>query len=165
MPDDTSPIQYASPGLAELPADRLLRRIVAWTAIAYGANALARTALHVVLAKGWAAAPPNMSWSLEGGWNTAVFLVQSAAMAALVAGGVLALRRSRACVAVLRGSVACWVLLSVVGLAMLVRTNPTYASYWSTPAAAAVNAAHFLEGLCLPVLILLLTLPLARRMF
>jgi hypothetical protein len=44
-------------------------------------------------------------------------------------------------------------------------TNPTYRSYWSTPGAAAVEGLGFLNGLWLPALLVLLTLPpLARRM-
>ena len=162
---DTAPwIEYASQGL-ELPADQLLRRIVGWTAIMYGGEAVIGTALHVALARGWVASPSSMSWSLDGGWNIIVMHAQTLAMTALVTGGVLMLRRSPASVVVMRASIASSIVLAVLGLAMTLRASPVYASYLSTPATATVYTVQYLRGLWLPVLIVLLTLPpLARRM-
>jgi hypothetical protein len=56
-------------------------------------------------------------------------------------------------------------MLTVAGLAATLLHNPNYASYWSTPAAAAFQALQSLHGLYVPALLGLLTLPpLARRM-
>ncbi|HEV2295416.1 MAG TPA: hypothetical protein VGR35_16315 [Tepidisphaeraceae bacterium] len=158
------PIEYASDAL-EQPADRLLRHIVGWSGIAYGGKALLGSALHVALAKGWVATPPNMSWSFDGRWDLLQMVVAAMTNTALLCGGVLLLNRSRSSVIVLRASAGFTIALAVVGLAMAMRQNATYASYWSTPATATSNALGFLGGLWLPVLIVLLTLPpLARRM-
>jgi hypothetical protein len=59
MSDLGLPIDHASQD-AELPADRLLRRILAWSAIAYGADGVIQNALFIALAKKWVASPPNM---------------------------------------------------------------------------------------------------------
>jgi hypothetical protein len=164
MSDTVSPIEYAPQGL-ELPSDGLLRHIIAWAAIVYGGDAVIGAALHVALAKGWAASPPSMSWSLDGEWDAPLMAAQTLAMSALLIGGVLMLRRSRACFVVLRASIGCSICLTVLNLVLVLRDNPVYASYWSTPAAAAVNALQFWRGLWLPVLLVLLTLPpFARRM-
>jgi hypothetical protein len=157
-------IEYAPPGL-EAPADRLLRRIVAWSAIVYGAEALVVKTLHVALSRGWLASPSTMSWSLDGGWSRIMMAAQALTMLAMLIGGVLMLRRSRACLVILRAGVACSIVLAILSLAMAMRASPVYRSYWSTPAAAAVNAMDFMGNLWLPILIVLLTLPpLARRM-
>jgi len=112
MPEPAGLIQYASEG-EELPADRLLRRTVAGAAIAYGAEAIIRTALHVGLTREWLASPSTMTWAFNLG----------------------------------------------------MRAEPLYRDYWSTPAAAAMEASQLTRGCWLLVLIVLLTLPpLARRM-
>ena len=164
MTEPAPTIAYASEAY-EAPADRLLRHVVAWTALVLGGNALVTTALHAALAKGWVASPPNMSWSLGTGWGAVVLGANMLTNIGLAVGAVLLLRRSRASLAILRASVACSLVLSVLGLAMLIIGNPTYRSYWSTPAAAALYAIQFLGGVWDEVLIVLLTLPpLARRM-
>jgi hypothetical protein len=164
MTDAAPLIEYGS-GAHEPPADRLLRRIVAWAAILYGGEALISAALHVALSGGWVASPSTMSWRLDGGWDLVVMGAHKVAMSALLIGGVLMLRRSRASVVVLRASVACAIVLAILGQALAMRGSPVYASYWSTPASAAMYAMQFLRSLWLPVLIVLLTLPpLARRM-
>jgi len=161
---DAMPIDYASDAL-EQPADRLLRRIIGWSGIAYGGKGLLGKALHVALAKGWVASPPNMSWSFDGRWDLIQMVGSTVTDAALLYGGILLLNRSRSSVIVLRASAGFAIALAVVGLAMAMRQNATYASYWSTPGTAMSNALHFLGGLWLPVLIVLITLPpLARRM-
>jgi len=161
---DTVPIAYASDDL-EQPADRLLRRIIGWSGVAYGGMALLGSALHVALAKGWLATPRTMGWNLGGRWGLLQMVLGAVTNAALLCGGVLLLNRSRASVPVLRASAGFAIALAVVGTGMAIRESTTYASYWSTPATATFNALRFLGGLWLPVLILLLTLPpLARRM-
>ena len=56
-------------------------------------------------------------------------------------------------------------VLSVLSLLATFHDNPTYASYWTTPAACAVQAAQYFLALLLPLLLFLLVLPpLARRM-
>lgn len=163
MSNAAPPINYALSDL-EQPADRLLRRIIAWVAIACGGVAICSSALHVALSKGWLASPTSMSWDLRGGWDLVLMAAQTLTRCALVVGGVLMLNRSRASVVLLRAAAGCSIGLGALGLAMIARASPVYASYWSTPAAAAVNAMQFLNGLWAPVLILLLTLPpLARR--
>ena len=165
MTDSPATIDYAS-GADEQPQDRLLRRVVAWTAIVYGGDAVISTGLHVALAKGWLASPTSMSWGLEGGWGMVLLAVGAFANCALVVGGVLLLlRRARVGVVVLRATVAGMVAITAISLAHLMHRNPTYASYWSTPAAAGLNALQFVSGLWVPALLGLLTLPpLARRM-
>jgi hypothetical protein len=161
---DAVPIAYASDDL-EQPADRLLRRIIGWSAIAYGGMALLGLALHVALARGWAATPSTMAWNIGGRWSVFQMVVGAMTDAALLLGGVLLLSRSRWSVLVLRASAGFAIALAAVGTGMAIRQSVVYASYWSTPATAATNALRFLAGLWLPVLILLLTLPpLARRM-
>ncbi|MDQ3440388.1 MAG: hypothetical protein M3478_08585 [Planctomycetota bacterium] len=157
-------IAYASEAF-DTPADRLLRHVVAWTALILGGNAVVTTGLHVALAKGWAASPPSMSWSLESGWGAVVLGAHMLTNVGLVVGAVLLLRRSRMSLAFLRASVGCSLVLTALGLAMLIIENPTYRSYWSTPATAALYGIQFLGGVWDEALIVLLTLPpLARRM-
>jgi carbon starvation protein CstA len=106
-----------------------------------------------------------MSWSIDARWTVVGMAAQALAMLALLTAGVLLLRRSRSSIILLRASVACSIALSTLSLAMSLYDNSIYASYWSTPATAAVNALQFLSGFWLPVLLVLLTLPpLARRM-
>lgn len=157
-------IAYALPGCAQ-PADRLLRRIVAWTAILWAADSLAGTALQVALSRGWVASPPNMSWSGAEGWSLVVRLANDLAACAMLVGGVLLLWRSRVGIVLLRGSAVGTMVLSILSLAVLLRTVPTFASYWSTPAAAAMEVQPTLTYVFVPALVALLTMPpLARRM-
>ena len=164
MTEPAPTIAYASETY-EAHADRLLRHVVSWTALVLAGNALITTGLHVALAKGWVASPPSMSWSMGTGWGAVVLGANMLTNIGLVVGAVLLLRRSKASLAILRASVACSLVLTALGLAMLIIDNPTYRSYWSTPATAALYAIQFLSGLWDEVLIVLLTLPpLARRM-
>jgi hypothetical protein len=164
MTEPATTIAYASEAY-EASADRLLRHVVAWTALVLGGNALITTGLHVALAKEWVASRPNMSWSLGTGWGAVVLGANMLTNIGLVAGAVLLLRRSRASLAILRASVACSLVLTALGLAMLIIEDPTYRSYWKTPATAALYAIQFLGGVWDEALIALLTLPpLARRM-
>jgi hypothetical protein len=164
MSQSLAAIPYATETLEARP-DQLLRRIVAWTAILYGGQAVLTTALHVALAKGWVASPNTMSWSFGGGADVLVTAARTLTNCALVTGGLFLLGRSRLGVILIRAGVAGAVVTAAAGLAVTLNAVPTYASYWSTPAAFAVNAADFLRGVALPVLLALLTLPaLARRM-
>lgn len=157
-------IEYGTNDL-ESPADRLLRRVVAWTAVAEGAQSLLTSAVHVALAKKWLASPSTMGWDLSGGWSAVIMAATAAAMGTLLAGGLLLLRRSPWSLPLLRGGAAASILLSVAGLARAVYTIPVYRSYWSTPGTFTMEAAQFARGLWVPALLLLLTLPpLARRM-
>ena len=164
MQDTLPPLAYAPPGLDQR-ADRLLRRIVAWLAIVYGGESIVRSALHYALAKGLLAHPPNMSYSLDDRWSVALMGLRFAIMFVMLLGGVLLLWRARVSLTLLRVSAAGTIILLVVGQALHLRTNPTYASYWSTPATFVLYTMQSLQSLWLPLLLGLLTLPpLARRM-
>ena len=164
MQDTFPPLAYAPPGLDQ-PADRLLRRIVGWLAILFGGESLVGSALHYALAKGWLSHPANMSWSIDDSWQLALMAVSTGVKLTMFLGGVLLLRQSRTSILLLRAGAACTIGLSLLGLALLLRTNPTYASYWSTPATAAIYTMQSFQSLWLPLLVGLLTLPpLARRM-
>src|SRR2546423_12413201 len=113
MSDTTPLIEYASEG-QEHPTDRLLRRIIAWSAIMYGGKALLGAALQLALGKGWLASPSTMSWYLARGWMLVVNCADTLTMCALLIGGVMLLRRSRASVVVLRSSVACSIALTIL---------------------------------------------------
>jgi hypothetical protein len=157
-------IAYGTEDL-DTPTDRLLRRIVGWTAIVSSAKSLLTTALLVALAKKWLASPSSMVWDLDGGWNAVVRAADTAASCALLLGGLLLLRRSWAGILLIRAGVASLVALSAVSLTMLLYTNPTYASYWSTFGAAAIETSSWVSGLWPDAMLILLTLPpLARRM-
>src|SRR5215207_293921 len=145
-------IGYAPPGM-ELSADRLLRRIVAWLAILIGGHALVLKALHVGLARGWLASPPNMSWSIDERWQVVQMVFSSLVMLAMLFGGVLLLRRSPVAILLLRASAACLILQSVVSQVMYLLTNSILRSYWSTPGSAAVNALQFFQSLWLTLLV------------
>ena len=150
---------------AESPADRLLRRIVAWTAIVTAAESVISTALLVALSRNWLASPPNMSWSMGGPWEQAATAAGMLAMCGLILGGVLLLGRSRASILLIRGGVALSIVITLVEIALNLYSSPTYTSYWSKPGSAAMEAMHYFHGLFLALLMLLLTLPpLARRM-
>jgi hypothetical protein len=157
-------IEYAPDGLV-LPADRLLRRIVALMAMLYGGSALAGAGLHIALARGWAASPRNMSWTLSGGFGGALFIARIIMMGAWVVAGLLLLRGARAGVILMRLSAAATVVMLAAAEWFTLATIPDTRSYWSTPAAAAENALQYLNNLYVPALLVLLTLPpLVRRM-
>lgn len=161
---DPMTIEYASEVL-EQPADRLLRRIVGWMAIAYAALSLIATALRVALIKGWVAGPQNTTWMFEGSWQVGLTAAEAALNAVYLYGGVRLLNRWRWSIIILRASAFSSVALAVVSAVLFSQFNTFYASYWSTPGSAAMHAAEFLSGLWLPAIIVLLTLPpLARRM-
>jgi hypothetical protein len=166
MSDTAEPIEYASrASTTDLPADRLLRRAVGWTAVLYGGQAVLATALHIALARRWLRTPPNMSWDVPTGWTMIASRAQTLAMAGILVAGVLLLRRAPLAVHVLRGCVAGSIVLSIVNLGLALANNPIYASYWSTPGSFAIEALYNLGGLWLPLLLILITLPsLARRM-
>ena len=157
-------IEYASTA-HDTPPDRLLRRIVAWTAIVYGGEALVARALHIALAKGWLSHPSSMSWDLAGGWILVSNSVSTLTMCALLVAGLLLLRRSALSIPILRAGVAASIVVHIVGLALVMRANPIFASYWSTPGTFAVYSLQELRNTLVPILLVLLTLPpLARRM-
>jgi hypothetical protein len=108
-------IEYTSEAL-EQPADRLLRRIVAWTAIVCGGEVVIGTALHIALAKKWVASPSNMSWEFDGRGDALLTAAQTLAMCGLLFGGLLLLRRARASIVLMRGSVVCSIVLTFVSL-------------------------------------------------
>jgi len=164
MQETALSIEYASEGL-ELPADRLLRRIVGWSAILYGAAAIIHAALYVALATKWAASPPFMAWSFRGASDIILLVLQTAIMSTLLFGGLLLLRRSQAGIVVVRTAVACAMALTILGEVTNIHATPTLASDWSTLAGAALMTLGVFDQLSVPALILLLTLPpLARRM-
>ena len=164
MTEPAPTIAYASEAY-DTPADRLLRHVVAWTALVDGGKALVTTGLHVALAKGWLASPPSMGWGLQGGWGAVMLIAPMLTNVGLLIGGMLLLRRSRTSLVFLRVSVGCSLVLTAVSLAVTMIENPVYRSYWSTPGTAAMNGIQFLGGLWVEILIVLLTLPpLARRM-
>src|SRR3954453_6196295 len=98
----------------ELPADRLLRRIIGFAAIVYGGEALVGMALHIALAKRWAASPSGMAWDLEGGWHAIVIAADVLATCAMILAGVLLLKRARVSIPVLRASITCMLILTVL---------------------------------------------------
>lgn len=160
----TTPIEYGTTDL-EPPADRLLRRVVGWTAVAYAAQSLLTTAAHVALAKKWLASPSTMGWDLGGGWSAVIMAAQAATMCAMLAGGLLLLKRSPWSLPLLRGSAVASVLLTGAGLVRAMYITPVIRSYWSTPGSIFVETAQFARGVWVLVLLLLLTLPpLARRL-
>jgi hypothetical protein len=167
MTDEAPLIEYGleGPGAPDLPTDRFLRRIVGWAAIVYSAKSLITSALDVALAKKWLASPSSMAWELDGGWTAVVRGADTLATCVLLLGGVLLLRRSRAGVVLIRAGIACLAALSALSLAMQLYTNSTYASYWSTFGAAAMETSSWLSGFWPEAMLILLTLPpLARRM-
>ena len=93
MSDPAPPIAYAS-AEDELPSDRLLRRIVAFSAMIYGGDALLDTALHVALARGWVASPSSMGWGFYPN-DLVITAAQTVVMFAMLMGGVLGPPRER----------------------------------------------------------------------
>lgn len=164
MPDTAPMMDYASDSV-EQPAEGLLRRIVAWSAILYGGESVGVTLLQVALATRWLDTPANMSWSIEGGWSRLLFTAQALAMAGFLAGGLLLLKRLPASILVLRISAGSLVVVTLGGIAATLVDYPPFASNWSTPGAAVMMALQVLHALWMPALFILLTLPpLARRM-
>lgn len=165
MSAETAPLIAYEVERADPPADRLLRLVVGWAAIADGGKALLNGVLHVALSRGWAQSPSSMSWDLDGTWSAVMMAAQAITSGAQLISGVMMLRGLRSSVLLLRLSLAGSMALAIVSLALLLHRSPTYASYWSTPATAAVYTLNFVGGLWLPILLLCLTLrPLARRM-
>lgn len=164
MSDPGPPIAYASRA-AELPADRLLRRILAWSAIFYGAQGIISNALLVALAKKWMASPRNIGWGFGRDTRDVILIVaDTLVMSALIIAGILILKRGRVGVIVLRAAVISAIVRAVLYHAISALTIAEVASCWSTPGAAAMQALGILYGLWIPVLLGLLTLPpLARR--
>ncbi len=158
-------IEYAPDGL-DAREVRLLRAIVAVTAIVYGGNALLAQGIHLALTRGWVASLSSTRWIIEGGATTVVWAADGLNMLLMLIGGVLLWRRMRSSILILRISIACTVVLLVAGIVVEMIANPTYASFWSTPASAAYNALQYpLSYMLVPILLALLTLPpLARRM-
>ena len=106
MSDPAPTIAYAS-AEEELPSDRLLRRIVALSAMIYGGAGLLSTALHIALAMKWAATPPNMGWGIGGEMDMVFMAVHALGALAILVGGVLLLLRSQIGILLLRISSIC----------------------------------------------------------
>jgi hypothetical protein len=152
----------SAPDALEQPADRLLRGIVAWSAIAYGGLAVAGAALYVALAAGWAAAPAVPNWGLDRGWQASLVAAHVLADVLLLAGGVLLRRRSRAGVHALRAGAVGSAGVRILAFAL---HSQAYWALWPTPAVVAMFILQTVPELLPPVVIGLLTLPpLARRM-
>src|SRR5207248_3315554 len=136
-----------------------------WTAIVEGGTSVLATALRVALANKWLATPNTMAWGFDAQWEIALTAAEALTMCALLVGGVMLLTRTRVAIPILRLSVACSIVLMFVGTVMALHSSTTYASYWSKPATAAVEALQVVKGEWPELLIGLLTLPpLARRM-
>src|SRR5947208_581845 len=113
MTDSAPLIQYASEPL-EQPAERLLRHIVAWTAIVEGGTSVLATALRVALANKWLATPNTMAWGFDAQWEIALTAAEALTMCALLVGGVMLLTRTCVAIPILRLSVACSIVLMFV---------------------------------------------------
>jgi hypothetical protein len=164
MSGSTLQIGYASED-AELPADRLLRRIAGWWAIVYAAEAIVNAALQLALHKRWVAMPANSAWALGGRWGEIVMGVRTVMMCMLLIGGVLLLRRSGTGVLILRAALAGAIVLAILNFAVLEYPSMAISVSRSMPVLAASFALPVLQSVSAPVLLLLVTLPpLARRM-
>jgi hypothetical protein len=165
MPETDPLIPYANPAVDQQPADPLLRRVVGGAAIVYSGIGLVSTALHVALARKWAASPPNVSWELGGAWTRAVMAAEALSTALVLAGGAMMLRGSRMGILLLRCGAAASVVLSLLGIAMAIGGGGTsYRSMWITPAAAALQALELFRRMWPLLLMMVLTLPpLSRR--
>jgi hypothetical protein len=141
----------------ESPADRLLRRIVGWAAVVYGGAGVLRLAIHIALARGWVSRPPNMSWSLSAGWGALLVAAQTLTDCGFLLAGALLLRRSFVGVPVLRGAAAVSAVMMFAHVVYAMFEFQNYASYWSKPASAAVQALDLVTGLWVPLLIAALT--------
>ena len=157
-------VDYASEGLQQ-PSDRLLRKIVAGLALAEGGIPLVCTALHIGLARHWLRSPNTMGWDFDGTWDIVCIAVSSIIESVMLVGGVLLMMNARGGIVIVRWSAIGAILMSIVATALTMQHIPTYASYWSTPATAAMNALQLIDGFLPRILLALLTLPpLARRM-
>ena len=157
-------IGYAS-AASDSPSDRLLRRIVACAAILDGGAAIVAEIVHVALAKGWLASPKYMSWAFEGIYGVVNLVISVLLSGTLLLGGVLLLRRNHASIAVLRCSMIASLAFGVFSFGFMLYQDRTWANYWSTFGAAAVQGIGMLRSFWLPTIIGLLTLPpLARRL-
>lgn len=157
-------IDHARPTDAAASDAVFLRRAIAAFCVAYGGLGLISTALHLGLQYGVLRSPSTMSW--DGGGLAGQVLTAASALATslLVFSGVFIARGRRVGVLLLRLVVAIRLVLVALGLAHTFRTLPTYATYWLTPEAAAVNVLQVIHGLWVPAIVTVLTLPpLARR--
>lgn len=157
-------VQYAVAEL-EQPADRLLRRIIAGTAIASSGMSISSTVVHFGLANGWLASPRNMSWAHGDAAAIAFSMLGLALAVGLLIGGFLLLKRRPAAIVLLRVCAIASLLTIPAGLATTLLGNPDYAEYWSTPGSAFLQALQYFHGAWIPILIGLLTLPpIAQRL-
>jgi hypothetical protein len=152
----TIQIEYARDA-EESSADAVLRRIVGSAAVVYGVIGVLGTALHVALARGWVSHPPNMSWSLSPGWGTVLQGAGLVTDCAFLLAGALLLRRSAVGIPLLRGAAVFNVVLTVASVADAMFELQNYASYWSKPATAALEASSAITGWWVPLLIAALT--------
>jgi hypothetical protein len=149
-------IEYARE-TEESQADSLLRRIVGWGAFVWGGAGVLGLALHIALARAWVSRPPNMSWSLSPGWGTVLLGANLLTDCAFLLAGALLLRRSALGIPVLRAAAVLTVVLAAAGIADAMFEFQNYASYWSKPATAAVEALGFVNGWWVPLLLGALT--------
>ena len=153
-------IEYAAEGGAP-GGDRLLRHVVAWSAIVYGGAAVVRFALHAALVMGWVASPPNTSYGFGDGWGRAGSTAHVLGAAVVMVGGAMLLGRLRKSAVAIRTGAACLIVALVLN-AVTVLMSPYFRL---TPATAAEHALHLVIIIWLPLVLVLLTLPpLARRM-
>jgi hypothetical protein len=149
----------------ESRADYLLRRIVGWAAVVYGAIGLLQQALHMALARGWLSRPPNMMWSESRGWGIVLLGATLLTDCAFLLAGALLLRRSALGIPVLRGAAAFTVVATVASVVHSIFEFGNYGSYWSQPASAGVEALGVMTGLWVPLLLAALTFrPAGRRL-
>jgi hypothetical protein len=149
----------------EMSADRLLRRIVGWSAVIYGGVGVLQLALHIALARGWVSRPPYMSWSLSAGWGILLLAAHTLTECAYLLAGALLLRRSPVGIPVLRWAAVVGVPLMIAQVIHSMFEFQNYASYWSKPATAAVEALGTFNGQWVPLLIAALTFrPAGKRL-
>jgi hypothetical protein len=152
------PIGYADTGATD-PADHVLSKIIGVSCVLYGGGHVLSTSVHIALAKGWLASPPSMAWSMGSGWNTAFMGWQILSNCLFIVAGLMILRRAAVGITLLRLAAVSMVLNAVASLVVTLRELENYASYWSTIGSGTVNAIQFLNGLSVPALLALLTLP------
>ena len=157
-------VEYSPPNTDQSPADRLLRQIVAGVALFLGAQSLITAGLQIALAHRWLASPSNMAWELGEGWQRIVSYLVLAVHCAYVLGAVMLLRRQRGGILLVRLAAVFSVVGSIVGFLMLLSSSPTYASYWTTPGAIAIQGVSIIGGWLPNLVVIALTLPpLAKR--
>jgi hypothetical protein len=163
MPEADPTIPYANRALDHKPADPVLRRAIGGAVIAYSGVGLVCTALHVALARKWAASPPYVSWDLGGTWPRTVMAAEVLATALVLAGGAIMLRGFRTGIPLLRWGAVASVVSSLVSTGMALGNEPSYRSLWTTPAAATFQALELFQGMWPLLLIVVLTLPPVSR--